>query len=231
MALSDDLKLYVKDTHRGVWSTRDGQNVPDADDLKLSNDAVKIEGTVLYADLAESTALVKGYKKDFAAEIYKNYLYCAGKIIRLRGGTITAFDGDRIMAVFIGDGKNSAAARCALNINWAVINILRPATKEQYPKASYVLKQKVGIDTSDLFVARTGFRGSNDLVWVGNAANNAAKMAALSTSYPAYISADVYGSLNEESKYANDPRRDMWTSLGTNDLGSHIYGSTFHWGF
>jgi class 3 adenylate cyclase len=205
--------------------------VPEASDLKLSNDAVKISGTVLYADLADSTNLVKNYKDFFAAEVYKNYLYCAAKIIRLRGGIITAFDGDRIMAVFIGDGKNSAAARCGLNINWAVINILRPAMKAQYPKVSYVLQQKVGIDTSDLFVARTGIRGSNDLVWVGNAANHAAKMAALATAYPTYISARVYGMLNEESKYAEDPKRDMWTSLGSAQLGSEIYGSKFSWGF
>src|SRR4051812_36873707 len=63
---------------------------------KLSNDAVEIDGTVLYADLAESTPLVKGYKDWFAAEVYKNYLYCAARIIRLRGGVITAYDGDRV---------------------------------------------------------------------------------------------------------------------------------------
>ena len=33
----------------------------------------------------------------------------------------------------------------------------------------------LGIDTSKLFVARTGIRKSNDLVWVGRAANYAAK--------------------------------------------------------
>lgn len=231
MALKDELNAYVAQTHASTWTKRDGQKVPEADDLKLSNDAVELEGTVLYADLAESTGLVKGYEHWFAAEIYKNYLYCAAKVIRLRGGAITAYDGDRVMGLFIGDSKNSNAAKCALNINWAVINILRPAIKKQYPKNQFELKQRVGIDTSGLLVARTGIRGSNDLVWVGNAANNAAKMAALSTGYPSYISAEVYGRLNEESKYASNPKRDMWTDLGSSALGYRIYGSTFHWGF
>ena len=50
---------------------------------------------------------------------------------------------------------------------------------ELYPKTEYKIKQAVGVDTSKLFVARTGIRGSNDLVWVGRAANYAAKLSAL----------------------------------------------------
>lgn len=230
MALKDELETYVAATHASAWSRRKGQKVPDAEDLKLSNESVELEGTVLYADLAQSTGLVKGYKDWFAAEVYKNYLYCAAKIIRLRGGVVTAYDGDRVMGVFIGDAKNSSAARCALNINWAVINILRPAIEKQYPSNTFELKQRVGIDTSELLIARTGIRGSNDLVWVGKAANNAAKMAALPTGYPSYISADVYAKLNESSKYGADPKENMWVNLGSGALGYKIFGSTYSWG-
>ena len=66
--------------------------------------AVKIEGTVLYADLDSSTNLVDEYKPQFAAEMYKTYLHCAAKIIRSEGGTITSYDWDRIMAVYVGKG-------------------------------------------------------------------------------------------------------------------------------
>lgn len=229
MSLRDDLEKYVKKTHDDVWAKRDGQKVPEAEDVKLGADAVLLDGTVLYADLAESTALVKGHYDWFSAEVYKNYLYCAAKLIRARGGTVTAYDGDRVMGVFIGGTKNSDAAKCALQINWTVKNILQPAIKAKYPKASYVMKQKIGIDTSKLFVARTGIRGSNDLVWVGNAANNAAKMAALSANYPTYISADVYNMLLDTSKLGGDPKRNMWTDLGSSHLGYKIYGSRFWW--
>jgi class 3 adenylate cyclase len=92
----------------------------------------------------------------------------------------------------------------------------------------FELKQRVGVDTSQLFIARTGIRGSNDLVWVGNASNNAAKMAALPTTYPSYITADVYGRLADWAKIGSDGRN-MWTDLGTRDLGYRIYGSTWWW--
>jgi class 3 adenylate cyclase len=63
-------------------------------------------------------------------------------------------------------------------------------------------------------------------VWVGNAANNAAKMAALDPKYPTYISAAVYSRLNESAKFSNKDHSDMWTNLGTSALGYQIYGST-----
>jgi class 3 adenylate cyclase len=71
--------------------------------------------------------------------------------------------------------KNTRAARVSLKINHCVRNIINPAAKAQYSEADFVLQQTVGIDTSKLLVARTGVRGANDLVWVGRAANYAAK--------------------------------------------------------
>jgi len=229
MALKDELETHVQKVLDEQWTRRSGQKVPDPEELTLKNTAVELEATVLYADIAGSTKMVKGYKDWFAAEAYKNYLYCAAKIIRARGGTITAYDGDRVMGVFIGSSKNTDAAKCALQINWATKNIVNAKTNAKYTTTDFTLKQRVGIDTSQLFIARTGIRGSNDLVWVGNAANNAAKLAALDPRYPTYITASVYDMLNESLKLGGDPRRNMWTDLGTADLGYKIYGSTFWW--
>lgn len=230
MTLKDDLNAYVKKTHDDVWATRAGQKVPGTDDLALGTDAVTLDGTVLYADLTDSTALVKGWKNWFAAEVYKNYLHCAARIIRAEGGDITAYDGDRIMAVYSGDSKNTSATRTALKIKWAVGNILQPALVAKYPDTKFKYSQKVGIDTSPLFVAKTGIRGSNDLVWVGNAANNAAKMAALDNGYSSYITGSIYSNMADEAKYGGDPKKNMWTDLGSGDLGYQLYGSTWQWG-
>jgi class 3 adenylate cyclase len=229
VGIKDELDTYVQAVLDEVWERRQGQKVPDPEDLPLKNLAVELEATVLYADLAGSTRMVKGYKDWFATEIYKSYLYCAARIIRARNGNITAYDGDRVMGVFIGDSKNSNAAKCALQISYTSAEIVNSLVKKKYPDTDFVLKQRVGVDASKLFIARTGIRGNNDLVWVGNAANNAAKMAALDPTYPSYISSEVYSRLNEESKYGGEPKRDMWTDLGTRDLGYQIYGSRWTW--
>ena len=228
MGLGDDLKSEVRKIFSERWTTRTGQVVPESDDLNLSNDAVTLEGTVLYADLNESTNLVDTMKPAFAAEIYKSYLVCAARIVRSEGGAITAYDGDRIMAVYIGDSKNSSAARTALKINFAVQKIINPAIEDQYSDSGYSVKQVVGIDTSELFVARTGIRGSNDLVWVGRAANYAAKLSARSG--PAsQITADVYKRLNKESKIGSNDQN-MWTQTSVPEIGNRkIYTSSWWW--
>ena len=230
MALKDELESHVKGVFSSRWDILKGQKVPESEDLKLGNDAVELEATVLYADLDGSTNLVDGYKPFFAAEIYKNYIYCAAKIIRSHGGVITSYDGDRIMAVYIGKNKNTSAAKTALKINWAVLNIINPEIKNQYNNG-YEVKQVVGIDTSKLTAARTGIRGSNDIVWVGRAANYAAKLTELSSDYPSRLTAEVYSRLAEEAKYEGSPRRSMWESVRwTNMNDMQIYRSNWYWG-
>lgn len=101
MSLTSELAEKVETILQSQWTTRDGNVVPEAEDVGLDNDAVELEATVLYADLADSTDLVDQHSSDFAAEIYKSYLHCAAKLIASEGGEITAYDGDRIMAVFV----------------------------------------------------------------------------------------------------------------------------------
>jgi class 3 adenylate cyclase len=227
---AEQLQKFVGETYRTNWTEREGRVVPDVDSLPFKNEAITFESaTVLYADLAESTALVRKFKPFFAADIYKNYLYCAGRIIEKNEGHITAYDGDRVMAVFLGGHKNSNAARCALGVNYAVKEIIQPAIKAVWPDQGYVIRQKIGIDTSQLFVAKTGVRGASDLVWVGNAANNAAKMAAMSTASSSYISEDVYTMLHDWAKFGGEPEKNMWTDLGSEALGFKVYGSNWQW--
>jgi class 3 adenylate cyclase len=230
MGMKEDLSSNVMNIFATKWAARAGQQVPDPVDVNLGNDAVTLTATVLYADLAESTALVDKYTKPFAAEIYKTYLLCASKLIRVEGGEITAFDGDRVMGVFIGDTKNTSAVRCALKINYAVKEIINPAIKAQHPESTYEVRQSVGIDTSELFVARTGIRGSNDLVWVGRAANYAAKLCSLRDGpYASWITKDVYDVLADEAKYGGDGPRPMWEACTWNAKNITVYRSSWTW--
>ena len=156
-------------------------------------------------------------------------LACAARIVRSEGGEITSYDGDRIMAVFIGDAKNSVAARTGLKLNFAVREIINPAVRNQYPKTQYSVKHVVGIDTSSLFIARTGIRGANDLVWVGRAANYAAKLSARPG--PAtQISQEVYDGLSNDSKLGRDGQN-MWSPATAPEIGNkRIYTSSWQWG-
>ena len=228
MPLGDDLNSEIQKIFQEKWTTRSGRVVPEPENIQLGNDAVVLHGTVLYADLDDSTDLVDHFKPSFAAEIYKSYLVCAARIIRSEGGSITGYDGDRIMAVFVGDTKNSSAARTGLKINHAVLNIINPAIKSLYRGTNYSVRHSVGIDTSQLYVARTGIRGANDLVWVGRAANYAAKLSARSG--PAtQITTEVYEALNDNAKIGSNGQN-MWQVGTSREIGNkRIYTSSWYW--
>lgn len=230
MSLVDDITTEVRQIFARQWSQRDGQTVPDPEDLKLGNDAVNLDATVLYADLAESTSLVTAETHTFAAEVYKAYLKSACRVIRSNGGEITAFDGDRVMAVFIDDRKNTNAAKAALQINWVVDNIVNPELRAVYKGSDFVVRQAVGIDTGKLLVARTGIRGSNDLVWVGRAANYAAKLCSLRDgNYVSWITSDVFDIMLDEAKYGGANKELMWTKKWWKEYGVYLYASSWIW--
>ena len=201
MGLKDDLSAEVKKTFSDAWEEQSTIAVPAAEDLRLNaNHAKNLElATVLYADLDGSTPMVDRYNWHFSAEVYKTYLRCAGAVIRSEKGVITAYDGDRIMAVFTGDYKNTQAVRAALKINYAVHKIIRPAITAQYADSTFVLNHVIGIDSTQLRAARIGVKGDSDLVWIGRAANYAAKLTTLSEK-PIWITKAVYDSINAEVK-------------------------------
>lgn len=228
MGLKDELEKHVSAIYKAKWDERDGNVAPDDDSLTLGNDAVKLKATVLYADLADSTKLVDGHAAFFSAEMYKTFLHCAAKIIREEDGVITAYDGDRIMAVYIGDTKNTRAVRSAMKIQFAVLHIINPAQQAFYTKSDFTMKHVVGVDTSELFVAKTGVRGANDLVWVGRAANYAAKLSSLPDSYATYITKEVYDVMTDDVKTSNDSRA-MWEAVRWNSFDDRIIYRSNWW--
>jgi len=230
MSLGEELTDRVTEIFRQQWSTREGKVVPEAEDLSLDNEAVEFkEATILYADLSGSTSLVDAYKWQFAAEVYKSFLYCAARLITAEGGFVTAYDGDRIMGVFIGNTKNTMAARTGLKINYCAKEIVNPLLKKQYPKTDCAVEHVVGIDTSSIRAARTGARGANDLVWVGRAANYAAKLTELAPSHATRITEDVYDRLLDTAKLGSDGRS-MWEKVAwTNMNDMTIYRSNWWW--
>jgi class 3 adenylate cyclase len=204
VTLKDTLQSDINDIFKIIenWDVTTGRVVPSPESVGFGNKAVFLEkAVVVYADLDGSTNMVDTKKWAFSAEVYKAFLSCSAKIIKSESGDITAYDGDRIMGIFAGDGKCDRAVRAAMKINWTVKTLIKEV-RERYWSSDYVLKHVVGIDMSDLRAVRTGVRGDNDLVWVGRAANYAAKLTTLSSDYPTWITKDVFDALtrNEASE-------------------------------
>lgn len=231
MKASKDILSEVHSIMKSRWEVTDGRVVPDSDKLTLGNKAIKFLGTVLYADMEDSTKLVNEHKDWFAADMYKSYLHAACNVIRNNEGTITAFDGDRVMAVFVGEQQSTNAAMTALQVNY-ILTEVNKLIKTTYTNTSFQLRHKIGIDHSELFAAKTGVRNSNDLVWVGRAANYAAKLSALpDDANGTFITDTVYARLMDKVKIGGSPSRDMWTKRIWAMTGTPIYFSSWTWSF
>jgi class 3 adenylate cyclase len=230
MTLKDDLTTKVREFAQEIWSEiPNGYVVPTPDDLTFGNTGRRLNACILYADICGSTALVNHLSDTLAAEYYKAYLHCGAKIIKRNDGEITAYDGDRIMAVFLGDSKENDAVGAALELSYAVDEIINPEFSRCYTAAHRRLRHTVGVDASTVLVSKTGVRVDSDLVWVGPAANYAAKLNSfdgLDTDYPIRVTHEVFAALSStclvgssgepmwQGPYTNfDPRRHYRTNF------------------
>lgn len=233
MALKDDIISSINDTVSAKWSPRDGRVVPTTTDVVASGGRVDLKATMLYADLADSTRIAIAQPLP-AARLFKAYLAMCARIIRANGGEIRSFDGDRIMAVFVGDMKNTRAVKTGLKINYGFLNLIKPKFEKVYPgvfgaQGPFKLAQAVGIDTSAVSVIRAGIRDNADLVWVGRAPNVAAKLSSVREApYNTWITGDVFDAMHDECKTTNG--KPMWEERTWKTVPvPRLYRSSWTW--
>jgi len=125
MTIKDDLIAKVRELSQELWGDiPDGHVVPMPEELTFGNTGRRLIACILYADICSSTSMVNSLIDTLAAEYYKAYLHCAAKIIKKNDGVITAYDGDRVMAVFLGASKEDRAVGAALELSYAVDAII-----------------------------------------------------------------------------------------------------------
>ena len=212
MAVKDDITANIDTIIATKWTTRDGRVVPESDGVKFLGDAVKLDATFLYADMANSTGIA-ALDRHLAAEIFQCFLSTASRVLRNFGGEIRSFDGDRVMAVFIGDDRNLRAGRAAFGLNWAFSKVMKPKLEGAYSAklAGLVLNYGCGMDASTVWAIRGGVRDNSDLVWIGSAPNLAAKLSELRDGdYRTWITGTLYDALPQERKVNSGDARNMW---------------------
>ena len=235
MALADDIRRDVSSTISTGWKVRKGRTVPSTESIVLAGGAVELDATFLYADLSNSSRLARDLDRRVAAKILKSFLATTTRLIRARGGTVVSFDGDRVLGVFVGDVKNTNAAKCALQIKWTVRSVIRDRFETAYEsvrKLGFPIAHGVGIDTGTVLMVRAGARGDNDLISIGRAPSFAAKLSELREgNYQSFMTASVYNTMLDSSKYGGKPKRNMWERCTREFLGRKmtVYRSSWWW--
>jgi len=229
----------VSDFFTGDYDITEGRVIPDVADINLGKIGKEVELAMLFIDIRESTKIVDGLRRTTAARMYKSFLWGVAKIARINDGELRSFNGDGVLAAFIGDNKRTNAVKAALQMSWFAQKVLKPKLdavfqiNQQLRGDGIEFDFGIGIDVGKVLVVRGGIRGenNNDLVWVGNATNYAVKLSSLSKDgYHVYISEDVYKSMNKSSKFGGEEDKNMWEERTWTDMDSiTIYRSNWTW--
>lgn len=209
---SKDQDIYrsVRETLTGVVSAHDGRVVPSTEALSLDGPGKRLEATVLYADLYDSSSLVESLDDRTVAKAIRAYLSAMCQIIRINRGVVTSFDGDRVMGVFLDNYPTLGnGAMRAINCGLHMVNVVESTLQPQFTeylmkrkKDNFVMRHCVGIDSSNIFIVRAGQYGQNDRVWIGRASNLAAKLSQIRNHpYCIYVSRAALGASGELANF------------------------------
>lgn len=229
MSLIEDIKTTTDTFFNHDFTIAETTIVPSTDYSKLTfgNNGLSAELAFLFIDIRKSSELHETYGEIGAAKIYQSFHDMNVRIINRRDGQVRSFDGDRIMGVFSGNRKNNNAVEAALNIRYAVSQVLN----KKLPIGKKI-NIGIGIDYGKVLITKVG-RGrndsNNDLVWVGKACNYASHMCNESQN-KIYISPAVYNRLDDSNKIASG--ENMWEKVIMtlkNQKLIYTYRTTYYW--
>ncbi|WP_078959243.1 hypothetical protein OHA91_31555 [Streptomyces erythrochromogenes] len=209
----------IRDYLTGTQGSYEEVNaLPDRDKLTFSN-GFYANCSAIFVDIRGSSQLPDHYKRPRLARIYRAYL-------------------SELVAIFNGE-PNTREINIAGDATWAVINTplksdiddvfslgaransMAQILNYEMKKASYEHPIKVGIGMSwgRALMIKAGYNGSgiNDVVYMGDVVNEAAKLANYGNSQwgvPAVVtSTDFHGNLNEHNRglLAYDSTRKCYT--------------------
>lgn len=233
MSFKDDCTTAVRDIVKTDFKTRFARVVPTTEDVAQKDGAVYVSDAVyLYTDMADSTGMASQFIAEDAAKIIRAFLHAVSRVLRDRGGEIRSFDGDRVMAIFIGDDAVDKAVDAALRINWAVRNVVhdelltyQESYRDKWVQGDWEVRHRTGVDIGTGMIVRAGVRGNSDLVSIGSAPNIAAKLSDYKGGGNTIITEDVYEKLAYANCYAknsestSDETVCMWSDPHWRDVG------------
>jgi len=234
MTFKDDL-VAARDNIVGTnFAIRNGTVVPTTEDVGY-NEAIRLQSTYLYTDMANSSGLVAISPPETVGKVLRLFLDLSVRIIRKHDGAIRSFDGDRVMGIFIGAGRFDRAVKSALQVKWACDQLIQPKLNDAYKsirEAGWILRPGCGIASGEALIVRGGVRrSSSDLVSVGLAPNMAAKLSDVRHApYHTRIGAATYKKLGDSARVSKGV--DMWDGPHTLKMGGKeylYYRTSYHW--
>lgn len=236
MANRASLAQMVDENLAGTYTTTKPRSVPNPEDIPLGKQAAQLEATALFIDIRQSSDIANAVRRQTAAKMLKSYFRGAVTVINSHGGRVRSFNGDGMLALFIGDVRSSSAAKAAMETKWFVQNILGRKMDRYFQNNRQALGQELGLsigcglDDGYIYAVRVGIRGTNDVAWVGRCTNTAAKLSnILRPPQQIALTREVYKRLPEDRRMSKG--RAMWSEEKKGEFGgTERYYRSSEWG-
>ena len=196
----DDLE---RERVRGIFSRFVPEHVVDEvltrtdDDLRLGG--VTLDGTVMFADLRDFTSFAESLPADTVIEVLNRYVSEMSDAILDNGGTLVAYMGDGIMAVFGAPIEMAGHADCGLAAAREMLYSRLPGFNGWLRENGLGdgFRMGIGISSGPIMSGTVGSERRLEYTTVGDTTNTASRLEAMTknTPYSIFIADSTRGSL------------------------------------
>ncbi len=179
-------------------------------DVRLGG--VKREATVLFSDIRGFTALSEGLDADVVVEILNRYLTEMTEAIMAEGGTLVAYMGDGIMAVFGAPLDQPDHATRALTAARQMVGPRLEAFNEWLERSGREqIRMGVGINSGQVMSGNVGSPQRLEYTALGDTTNVAARLEAMTkdSGYQVFVGETTKGMLDEAEWADLEPQGEM----------------------
>ena len=154
------------------------------DDLRLGG--VRVEGTVMFSDLRDFTAFAESLPADTVIEVLNRYVSEMSDAILDNGGTLVAYMGDGIMAVFGAPIELAAHADCALAAAREMLHSRLPQFNEWLSEGGLGdgFRMGLGLSSGPMMSGTVGSERRLEYTTVGDTTNTASRLEAMTKQTP-----------------------------------------------
>jgi class 3 adenylate cyclase len=222
----------IDNRRRQIESTR-GRLEPEIEDMKLG-EAKKFKLAVIHIDINGFKKLVQGLSQDQYLRLVSSFLTEMTQIVNDLDGMIDRYVGDQVTALFGIDHECEKCGpedslKCALNMMTVIKYSLNPYLKSiGLPSISC----SIGIDFGDVWIAKVGIRGINQLTLVGTTVNIAAQLVEIANNDHILLGEDVYDGISQDDKkFCEERVAKDWTWQHTSSRTPYrFFWFKAHWG-
>ncbi|MFA5925621.1 MAG: adenylate/guanylate cyclase domain-containing protein [Parcubacteria group bacterium] len=234
MGLKEEITEKVKGYMGSAYEITDGNVIPDKQSIGFGAKAKRLKhAIVMYADLRGSRGILSDNTKLLTCRAHKSFLYAAAKCIRNEDGHLRSFNGDSLLAFFIGEDAAKRAVRAAMKIKFAVVKIINPILEEKGKKK---LNFGIGIGQGEIMVVKSGVPGEEmyqDLIWIGWATYHAFEYGDRARSpRNIWISKNVYKTIEDDKSLTQSNGKSIWVYNDDQEFSFgkvRVYKTSYHW--